>query len=165
MTTWDRVAPLESQEQVSGFKSGLDSVDEWVSASAYSYRRYVATHLCCSGDVLIAFFALKNITIETDGLSSKIRGLKDPEGRIQALLLCQMGVDLEHQGEGNGLKLFVEAVRKAIEAYEISKVPLLVVDAATDRLVDWYQDKCGMTRIPGTRRLVALIPALQKALA
>lgn len=156
---WTEVVPLGDHD-LSGFRSGRPTVDDWFHQNAHGARQRVATQLCLddSGSIC-GFFALSNVQVEfvnPESLPSRVRRTADGTGRSIGVLLAQMGLDLSLQGKGLGLQLFLRAAREAAICSAVARVPLLVVDAADEELVSFYADKCGMTRLQvDDRRLVA----------
>jgi GNAT superfamily N-acetyltransferase len=124
----------------------------------------VTTHVCLDEPGLVnAFFALKTIVVSVDGFSSRLRRGSTAEGHATGILLCQTGVELAHQGGGNGKALLKAAMQMAAGNHGRSPLQLFVVDAADDGLVGWYS-RAGLVLVPGTRRLVMPMTAVVKAL-
>lgn len=157
---WVRIVPLAVTHAIDGLASGLPSVDDWFHEKALRSMHLVSTHICetANGSV-VGFFALRTIIVATQGMPNSLKG-NTHGGQSTAILLAQMGLDKEHQG-GNGRNLLMAAFREAAKANSASRVGLFVVDAATNRLVGFYQ-KAGMKHIPNTYRLVLKISVVEK---
>ncbi|WP_159800893.1 GNAT family N-acetyltransferase [Arthrobacter zhaoguopingii] len=158
------VEELHPDHKVKDFECGLDSVDDWFQTKAMNNRHQIATHVCLDAAADIgAFFALKTVIVATEGMPKKV--VKDSsDGQSVGILLCQMGVSTDVQGQGHGKQLLKLAISQAVEAHRISTVQLFVVDAENESLVKFYQT-AGLQLVPNTLRLVAPIRALEKALA
>jgi predicted GNAT family N-acyltransferase len=129
--------------------------------AASHFLRDVSTHLCLCVDGSIAGFkSLKTVIVNTIEMDSKMR--KGPsEGQSTGILLCQMGLAHGLRGNGHGKMLLHSAIGASVAAHRLSSVNLLIVDAANERLADWYEE-AGLVRVPDSLRLVQRMPALSK---
>jgi GNAT superfamily N-acetyltransferase len=161
---WVRVAKLEPQHDIDSFSCGFEQVDNWLHDSARGSERMVATHVCLDDtDQVRAFFALKTIIVQTEGMNSvQRRGTSD--GVATGILLCQMGLNASDRGNGVGGQLMRSVFTEAAKAHAISPVNLFVVDAANEQLVDYYE-RAGLRRVPTTLRLAAPMNAVVKSLS
>lgn len=161
---WNQVEKLCPDHDLTEFRCGLESVDEWFQTKAMPNRKLVGTHLCLNeAEEIVAFFALKTIIVSTEGMTSQLRA-GSTEGQSIAILLCQMGVAEPWQDMGHGKRLLRLAMAEALEAHKRSPVQLFAVDAENESLVSFYQ-KPGLKQIPNTLRLLAPMKALEKALS
>jgi len=149
---------------VSTFTTGLLSVDKWFGANALDEQNAgrVRTHLCVSdnGDI-VAFFALKHIIVSLEGTSSRLRQSGDANGQATGLLLAQMGVRSNLQGNGAGKQVVQQVFVVAATVLAQASFQLLVVDAESERLVPYYE-QFGFRRLPNDRRLVMKMSAVHK---
>ncbi|MCF7552589.1 GNAT family N-acetyltransferase [Pseudonocardia sp. WMMC193] len=117
----------------------------------------MSTHVCVDANgAVVAFFALRTVIANVSAAPSRLRRTGNAEGLAPAILLAQMGVAEQYQGQGHGARLFFRAVEEALVAHTAVRMPLLVLDAADEGLVPFYE-KLAMKRIPNTMRLAALI--------
>lgn len=152
---------LSPKHDISSFQCGEQTVDEWFSEKALRTLHLISTHLCFDGaGGLVGFFALRTVIVPVEGMSSKMRS-GNSDGFSTGILLCQMGVSVEKQGEGLGKRLLGLAMRFAAESHQRSSVNLFVVDAASEELVKFYE-KAGLVRIPNQLRLVMKMTAVAK---
>lgn len=98
-------------------------------------------------------FALKHIVVNLQDESKSRQRDADASGMATGLLLAQMGVHEGHQGNGAGKRLLEEVFRVATRVHEEASYSFVVTDAATERLVSFYE-KRGFTRIGNERRLI-----------
>ncbi|WP_104137197.1 hypothetical protein [Cryobacterium sp. Y62] len=160
---WERVETLNDTHNIEDFSCGRTTVDDWLHEKSRANSHSVTTHVCLDGQLVNAFFALKTIIVSVDGFSNRLRRGSNEEGYAAGILLCQMGVGVDHHGHGHGKALLRAAMQMAAEVHNRSPHQLLVIDAADESLVDWYA-KAGFALVPGTRRLVMPMAAVVKAL-
>lgn len=152
---WVVVEPLAARHNIDDFRCGRESVDTWFQEKARAADHLVATKVCLDDDgVVCGFFALRPAFVNVSALSGRLRRVGDGDGMASAIMLAQMGLHESYQGNGHGRLLFFRAVREAVVAYHVARVPLLVLDAAEDSLVPFYE-KLGMKRVPNSLRLAA----------
>jgi GNAT superfamily N-acetyltransferase len=80
---------------------------------------------------------------------------------IPVVLLGQLGVDLEFQGQGLGDLLLVDAQVRIAEIAELIGIRSLVLDARNERLAAWYEDR-GFVRYPGSMRMFKSLAAIRR---
>lgn len=154
---WNAVEPLAEHHPVSEFTSGRESVDAWFREKARGAAHLTAPYVCLdSAGAVCGFFALRAAIVNVSGLPGGLKRAGDAEGLAPAVMLAQMGLHEDHHGGGHGRRLFFRAVQEAAVAHAAVRIRLLVLDAADDSLVPFYE-KLGMKLIPNTRRLVALL--------
>jgi GNAT superfamily N-acetyltransferase len=154
---WVGVEPLAAHHDTATFVSGRESVDAWFRDKALANAHTVSTYVCVDEQAQVcAFFALRAIVVNVSAAPGRLKRAGDDEGMAPAVLLAQMGVHERHQRQGHGSRLFFRAVQEAVTAYTAIRIPLLVLDAADEDLVSFYE-KLAMKRIPNTLRLAALI--------
>lgn len=161
---WASICPLTIDHAITDFESGLESVDNWFRFRAINAQGRVSTHVCVGSDgEVLAFFALKMAAVSTEGYSKGMaKGAED--GVLVAVFLVQMGLAKPLQGKGYGEELLLVALEKCLEVDAASSVGLVVLDAATEKLVPFYQ-KYGFTRIENQMRMVVKMSTLRKSLA
>lgn len=161
---WELVEELTQRHDLGRFCSGRESVDTWFRLKAWSNRHTVATHVCVGGGVVVGFFAWRTIVVDTTDMPRWARSAGDDGGFAPALLLAQMGLHETLQGNGHGTALFWRAVEAGLQVDAAVRVPLMVVDAADERLVDFYSSR-GMKRIGTSLRLALPTRRLRSSMA
>lgn len=164
---WSSVALLDRTHNLTGFSSGLTSVDDWFGGKALPEQTTgrVRTHVCLSPeDEIVAFFALKHINVNVENGSRAIRDTAEVGGVSTGLLLAQMGVHQKHQGNGVGKQVVGQVLRKASALHQDAAFRLLVVDAENSGLVPYYS-KFGFKQLSGDLRMVMKMSAVNKAVA
>jgi hypothetical protein len=159
---WVRVEPLDDSHLISDFSSGRESVDTWFREKARGAAHLTSTKVCVDAEGKVcAFFALTSVIINVSGLPNRLKRAGDNNGYAVAIMLAQMGLAQEHQGQGHGRRLFFRAAQEAALGYEVARVQLLVLDAADASLIPFYEG-VGMKLIPNSTRLVALLSKIPK---
>lgn len=139
---WSRVELLNDSHDIAGFQCGLGPVDEWFQDKAKVATREsrIATHVCVDdAGAVQAFYAMKQIIVSVEGASRVMRDTAECDGETTGMLLAQMGVSKAHQGQGLGKQLITIAMQTAVQNHQNAPFRLLVVDAATPSLVEFYQ--------------------------
>ena len=171
---WNSLRRITRDDDLSGWSCGCEEVDDWVQnkASAAQRMERVAVWACTdtSGESenILAIFALKTIPVAADTLGEKSRK-RIGNGMGTAILLAQMGLHVTvERNQNHGRRLFLQALVTAYDACRMSPVDLLIIDAATDELVDFYQHCMNGTLIAcpdNPRRLTIPMPVVGKMLS
>lgn len=162
---WSNVERLDASHDASQFRCGLESVDEWFWTQALDQLARVSTHVCLSAERdVLAFYSFRHIIVSLDGASNTMRRGAEVDGSSTGLLLAQMGVHVDHQGNGMGKALLRQAMRVAADLHDQAPFRLLVLDAENEGLVDFYQ-RVGFKPLAGDLRLVMKMSAVHRLLS
>lgn len=157
------MVPLGNEHDLECFRSGRDSVDTWLREKARGASDLIATHLCLDdAGVVCSFFALQSTIVDTGDFPGRLRRGANAEGRSTAVLLAQMGLRESLHRQGYGRALFARAAQEAAVCARVCRVPLLVLDAADEQLVPFYES-FGMRRLPNSFRLVASLAKISSS--
>ncbi|KAA9154222.1 GNAT family N-acetyltransferase [Microbacterium lushaniae] len=158
------VVHLSSEDELARFSSGTASVDAWFAEKAWSSRHIVQTYVCYSETgALIGCFALRLVVVHVMAFPSSLRGGANSDGESIGLLLAQMGVQKERQGEGFGREIVRAAMVVATSIHASSPLQLFVVDAENESLIEYYKG-LGLRHIEGSYRLLAPMSKIAKAI-
>ncbi len=134
--------PLENEHRISGFESGVGSLDIWLvkharaAVGAGSARTYVVVD--SEQDRVVGYHALSVASIEHSEATDRARkGM--PRNPIPALLLARLAVDKTVQGKGIGAFLLKDAMSRAISVAEQAGIRLLLVHAVNDEARSFYE--------------------------
>jgi GNAT superfamily N-acetyltransferase len=148
-----RLERLSAHHELSGFTSGKDDLDAWLSRHALaaqqmdSARTFLLIRAEAAGNRIAGYFTLTmGSALRADAPAKLVRGL--PTYPIGMVLLARLAVDRSEQGQGIGGLLLTEALRKAITAGEAAAARLMVVDAIDDEAAKFYAHH-GFAAIPG----------------
>lgn len=148
------IRALDEADDLSTFSSGNDDNDNWLKSRAKkavksnTARVYV---LETTNSRLVGYYSLSAHSVRrSNELPGSVRrNAPDP---IPCTLLGQLAVDRSFQGAGAGARLLQDAIKRALSASEVVASRALVVDAADDNAVGFYQH-FGFKSLSGERRL------------
>lgn len=109
---------------------------------------------------IVGFFTITLIHIPQEVIPGDRPKIKR---EIPAVLLGQLGVDREHQGNGFGELMLIDAQAKAIQAAEIVGIRAVVLDARSERLAVWYESH-GFIRLGNGLRMVKRTETIRREL-
>lgn len=134
--------PLENENRINGFESGVGSLDIWLvkharaAVGAGSARTYVV--IDSKQDRVVGYHALSVASIEHGEATDRARkGM--PRNPIPAMLLARLAVDKTVQGKGIGAFLLKDAMSRAVSVAEQAGIRLLLVHAVNDEARMFYE--------------------------
>lgn len=163
--TWVQLVAMSHPAQAAGFFSGRPSVDDWFRHKSFAVteQRRVATWLALDATgKTVGFFALKSIGLvaEQEANSKARRYFSAGESGI---LIAQMGLAASIQRQGLGGKLLAQALQKCLESADIAPCRVIVLDAAEESLVPFYE-RFGFRPVgPGQLRMYQSVASVRKA--
>jgi predicted N-acetyltransferase YhbS len=88
-------------------------------------------------DRVVGYYALAMSSVERVGAPGKLaRGMP---GQVPVLLLARLAVDSEWQGQGNGGRLLVDALRRCVRGGREFGARAVIVDAVDEQAYAFYQ--------------------------
>lgn len=66
---------------------------------------------------------------------------------IYCTLIGRLAVNTQHQGQGFGSSLLIDAIKNAVDSSSLVPTPMIVVNAKNDRVREWYKE-FGFTEFP-----------------
>ncbi len=149
---------LDASHDRKSFHSGLPSVDQYLKETArghtekgVSLTRVLVSAEAKAPKAILGFFTLTPCMVEAAGWPEVPKGL--PRNPVGAVLLGRLAVDQSMHGKGIGSRLLSLARRITSGSLGATGGIGLVVDAATDDLISFYE-KFGFRRISrDSRRL------------
>lgn len=173
---WVEIVEISAAHDLSSFQSSqapevCSGIDDWLRNRALEeHPSRCSTHVCLgpSGEV-VGFYSLKMTVVDFSGTSNNLRRrFAEVDSKAPAILLAKMGLDLEYGGNGFGKSLAKRAIKTAVEISNQAACRLLVVDAKTVELVDFYKGfgftelveskKRLMMKMSNARKLVGVCP-------
>lgn len=147
-------AYLQHGDNLAGFSSGVDLVDQWLARRASGARAAgtAVVYVTFCGDALAGFYTLSAQSITRSETSGWIA--RNAPQQIPVILLGMLGVDQRFQGQGLGRDLLLDAVHRAESVAEQIGARALVVDPI-DNVTRSFYEKYGFRPIPGSSRLFA----------
>lgn len=145
---------LDKEHDRKGFTSGRESIDRYLRETArghtekgVSITRVLVEETALPPKPILGFVTLSQISVEAR-LWDGTKGL--PRGPVPAVLLGRMGVATCAQGRGLSRMLVATAMQLALDALDACGGIGLVVDAASEDLIGFYE-KFGFVRVEGLR--------------
>ena len=130
---------LVADHDVSGFSSGVASLDEWLKTRALSNQETGAsrTYAARDGSLVAGYYALAAGGVAASEAPGKIRrNMPDP---IPVIILGRLAVDATWQGKGLGADLLRDAVMRSMQAAEIAGIRAMLVHALDERAAKFYE--------------------------
>ena len=134
--------PLGNEHRLSGFESGVRSLDIWLikhahaAAGAGSARTYVV--LDAERERVVGYHALTVASLEHSEATERAqKGM--PQHPIPAMLLARLAVDETVQGKGIGTFLLKDAMSRSLSVAEQAGMRLMLVHAINDQARTFYE--------------------------
>lgn len=148
-----------------GFDCGDESLNRFIRESALQdqERDLSRTTVFVSDEQeqrIIAFHTLLISQVVQEEIPNDKPKIKR---EIPVILLGQLAVDIEFQGKGIGDMLLIDVQERIAEIAEVVGVRSLVLDARTEGLAAWYEQR-GFVRFPGSKRAFKSIAAIRELL-
>ena len=131
--------PLDADDEVSSFQSGVDSLDNWLRRRALANQVSGAsrTYVISSGGRVVGYFALAaGAVAQQEATGAVRRNMPDP---IPVMVLARLAVDTEYQGLGLGSALLRDALMRAVQAADVIGIRAILVHAISDDARAFYE--------------------------
>ena len=157
MSSFSRPRPVTSQDDVSTFSCGKQTLDNWLNLRAIKNEAAGNSRTFISIEretgVIAGYCCLNSHSITREEMPGSIRrNAPDP---IPVILIGRLAVDSRFTGRGLGYSLLRDALTKGVEAANLVGSRALVVDALDDEAVGFYA-KFGFKLMPGSARALYL---------
>lgn len=140
ITLKPHIEKLADHHAVAGFECGVEPLDRFLVAHALANQRSGSsqTYVALIGDAVIGYYSLSVGQVLHAGAPKRLaKGL--PRYPVPIVLLARLAVHRDWHGQKLGAGLFVDAMRRTIQAADIAGVRALVVHAKDDRAKAFYQ--------------------------
>jgi GNAT superfamily N-acetyltransferase len=124
--------PLTADHSVSGFDSGVVSLDDWLRRRALQNQASGASRsfVVCDGGPVVAYYALAASAVAADAAPGRFRrNMPDP---IPVVVLARLAIARGHQGQGLGRALFQDAALRVVHAADAVGIRGLLVHAISE---------------------------------
>ena len=147
------------------FDCGVPELNTYLQkvANQNQKRDLSRTYVLADNELIIGYYTLSAHSVSKENLpqTSKLGGYND----IPFLLLGRLAVDLQYQGKGYGDALIFHAFHTTVDAAEKVGILGMVVDAANENVVRFYQG-FGFIRLQETpHRLVLPMKTIRSLLS
>jgi GNAT superfamily N-acetyltransferase len=130
--------PLGDHHDLSGFSSGVASLDDWLRRRARANQASGATRtfVLCDGAEVIGYYALASGAVALAQAPGRLRrNMPEP---IPVAVLARLALRADHQGRGLGRALFRDAVLRVLNAAEAIGIRGLLVHALSEEAKAFY---------------------------
>jgi GNAT superfamily N-acetyltransferase len=130
---------LTAQHDVSAFKSGEPTLDDWLKRRALANEESGAsrTYVVCSSNRVVGYYALANGAIAHNEVTGRVRrNMPDP---IPVMVIGRLAIDKAYQGRGLGAALLRDAVLRTLQAAEIAGIRAILVHAISEDARQFYE--------------------------
>lgn len=140
-----RLAPSDDR---SGFRSGVDELDEWLHRYALQNQRAdnAVTYVATLDAQIVGYYALCAAGVGRD--HTPVHFARGRPGIIPCVLLARLAVDARATGRGLGSALFRDAIARAISASETVGAACLLIHARDDVARAFYLHNADLLESP-----------------
>jgi GNAT superfamily N-acetyltransferase len=147
--------PLGDGHAITDFSCGVVELDEWLTRSARTAaaKHVGRTYVWVTDDapgVVLGYFTLAPHVVRRAEVPGRI-GRGSPDS-IPAILLARLALTHTLHGHGQGGRLLVDALHRALDAVAVAGGRLVVVDAIGREATGFYEHH-GFTRLAEHQRL------------
>lgn len=131
--------PLTAQHDFASFKSGAETLDQWLKQRALKNQLSGAsrTFVACNDARVVAYYALASGAVAVDSAPASFkRTMPNP---IPVVVLGRLAVDQTFQSKGIGRALVADAARRILQAARTIGIRGLVVHALSNEAKTFYQ--------------------------
>ena len=129
---------LTAEHDVSGFRCGDDSLDEWLRRYALTNQASgsARTFVSCLDDRVCGYYALASGAVSRASAPSRVaKAMPEP---VPVLLLARLAVDRAVQGRGLGWRLLRDAVLRTLQVADHVGVRALLAHSLDQAAADFY---------------------------
>ena len=131
--------PLTEAHELSGFESGVPSLDDWLRRRALQNQGSGASRsfvVCDSGAAVVGYYALAASAVAVDASPGRFRrNMPDP---IPVVVLARLAIDRAHHGRGLGRALFQDAAMRVLQAADTIGIRGMLVHAISEEARAFY---------------------------
>ena len=130
--------PLTAGHDISAFRCGEDSLDEWLHRFALANQASgsARTFVTCLDGRVVGYYALATGAVSKASAPARVaKAMPEP---IPVLLLARLAVDQAMQGHGLGWRLLRDAILRTLQVAGHVGVRALLAHALDQRAADFY---------------------------
>ena len=152
-----RVEPLSRHHDRAAFSSGVEPLDRYLreQAGQDARRRVAVPFVLCEGkgNAVLGYYTLSASSIDVGAWPEDVAKKLPKYPLVPVTLLGRLAVDARLRGKGAGEHLFMDALRRALEASRQVASSAVVVDAKDDLVASFYEHYGFMRFADQPRRL------------
>ncbi len=131
---------LDAGHDVSAFRSGVGTLDDWLKRRALTNERSGASRtyvVCAANKKVVGYYALANGAVAVEAATGRTRrNMPDP---VPVMVLGRLAVDEAYQGRGIGHGLLRDAILRTLQAAEIGGIRAMLVHAISEDAKRFYE--------------------------
>jgi GNAT superfamily N-acetyltransferase len=129
---------LAERHDISGFRSGEASLDDWLARRARANQVSGAsrTYVVCHDKRVIGYYALASGVVAVEAAPGRFR--RNMPNPIPVAVLARLAVHENWQGQGIGRALFRDAAHRVAYAADAIGIRGIVVHAISERAKSFY---------------------------
>jgi predicted N-acetyltransferase YhbS len=130
--------PLGDHNLLVDFRSGEDSLDEWLKRRARGNQvtGTSRTYVACDDQKVIGYYALASGMVMVESAPGRFR--RNMPNPIPVAVLARLAVDHRWHGQGIGRGLFRDAARRVEQAADAIGIRGIVVHAISEEAKNFY---------------------------
>jgi predicted GNAT family N-acyltransferase len=138
-----KIEKITTEHDKKSFDCGVQPLNNYLKkiSGQHEKKHLARTFVLSDGKVpskIIGFYTLAMMSIDQSSLPPEMVK-KLPKGNLNCSLLGRFAIDLQHQGQGHGEFLLIDAIRNSYIASLSVPTPMLVVDAKDDKAKEFYE--------------------------
>ena len=134
---------ISEKHNLESFSCGVKTIDEYLKTQALSDCKNMLskTYVVTDGKQIVAFCTVILHSLKDGEKEFFIDKNRCSQQRVPALLIGQLAVDERHKGKKIGTSLIQKMISNALSITNYVHFPVIIVDAHSQKLVPYYQDK------------------------
>lgn len=130
---------LESTDSRESFNSGAVELDEWLKKYASQNQRAnsAVTYVSCVDNDVVGYYAITVAAVSRSEAPAKLR--KQAPQQIPCLLIARLAVDSRYSGQGIGMGLLNDALRRSLQVSESVGAMAVLIHARDDQARAFYE--------------------------
>lgn len=147
--------PLRSDHDLTTFDCGEPALNEWLRKRALNNEsRFSRTYVLCAGNRVVGFYSIAAGAVERAAAPGKFR--RNAPDYVPVIIIGRLAVDLGHRGQGLGVDLLVDALRRISHASGNIGVRAVLVHAKDDAAKWFCMRYAEFIEYPGDSRTLFL---------
>jgi GNAT superfamily N-acetyltransferase len=159
LTTFGRPRAISPHDDVTRFRSGEQSLDNWLNLRAIKNELANASRTFITiereSGLVAGYYCLSSSSVVRED-AGRVLGAYGTPNPVPVILIGRLAVDERFTGQGVGASLLQDAVIKGIEASRIVGSRAFLVHALNDGAVCFYR-RFGFASVPGSPRVMYLL--------
>ena len=154
-----QIEPLEKKHIKTEFKCGIDALDQYLKTQAgQDIKKNVAvTHVLTAEDAekILGFYTLSSIGIFPGDLPANVVKKLPRYPVLPGVLIGRLAVDEDCRGQGLGLYLLMDALKRSLAVSTQIGIVAVIVDAKNEKMITFYK-QYGFIALPNNNHRLFL---------